>query len=62
MRQKASDYSCIPLCVHCHRTAPGAYHGINTSAREFEQRHDLNFRELVKRLNHLWFAHAAEVK
>src|ERR1035438_1732598 len=26
MSQKASDYSCVPLCADCHTQAPGAYH------------------------------------
>src|SRR5689334_13974397 len=28
MRMKASDYSCIPLCVDCHQLAPESYHRI----------------------------------
>src|SRR5260370_17423210 len=28
MSQKASDYSCVPLCAHCHTQAPGAYHQV----------------------------------
>ena len=26
MSMKASDYSCVPLCVACHRTGQHAYH------------------------------------
>ena len=28
MSQKASDYSCVPLCADCHTQAPAAYHRI----------------------------------
>lgn len=52
MAQKASDYSCIPLCPHCHRTARNAYHLLGRA--EFEHRHGLNIRDLVRRLNSLW--------
>jgi hypothetical protein len=40
MRQKASDYSCIPLCSDCHRFAAHAYHRIGRAA--FETRFNLN--------------------
>ena len=32
MRQKASDYSCIPLCANCHTQGPQAYHPIGRAA------------------------------
>jgi len=47
--EKSSDYSCIPLTweEHCE------YHQIGRAA--FEQRHNLNIRALVRRLNHCWW-------
>lgn len=53
LKQKASDYSCIPLCTDCHTQAAGSYHQIGRA--EFERRHQLDIRGLVKRLNRLWF-------
>jgi len=53
---KASDYSCIPLAWSEH----AEYHRIGRAA--FELVHQINCRELVKRLNHDWFAYAREVK
>jgi len=53
MSMKSSDYSCVPLCSNCHTQAPNAYHRIGREA--FEAAHDLNFKELVKRLNRIWF-------
>ena len=52
--QKASDYSCVPLCASCHRTGPHAYHGLNSSARDFEQRHRLNFARIAAELRARW--------
>lgn len=52
MRQKSSDYSCIPLCAVCHRVGAQSYHSIGKDA--FEKRHGLNFAKLVKRINRLW--------
>src|SRR5450631_1524837 len=48
MGQKASDYSCVPLCADCHTQAPGAYHRIGK--RAFEERHGLRFAAVVDRL------------
>ena len=53
--QKPSDYSCVPLCAECHRLGPGAYHGLNSSAGDFERRHGLNFAKLTARLRKIWF-------
>jgi hypothetical protein len=50
--QKASDYSCIPLCGDCHRMAPDAYHRVGRAA--FEQRFHLQVHQLVERLNRIW--------
>jgi hypothetical protein len=43
--QKASDYSCVPLCRRCH----DAYHRIGRKA--FERRKRISFRNIVARLN-----------
>ena len=56
MGQKPSDFTCIPLTPVEHRL----YHQIGRE--RFEVRFGLNCRELVKRLNHAWFAYAQEVK
>lgn len=53
MRQKASDYSCVPLCSDCHTQAPDSYHRVGKAA--FEVCRNVKFAELVKRLNRLWF-------
>jgi hypothetical protein len=58
MKQKASDYSCIPLCASCHRTGPHAYHGLNSSAADFG-RWKLDLPALVERLNAGWRQRAA---
>ena len=50
---KASDYSCVPLCCDCHTLGPLSYHQLGRE--EFELRHDLDLKALVKRLNRLWF-------
>jgi hypothetical protein len=52
MSQKASDYSCVPLCADCHTQAPGAYHRIGKWA--FEERHGLSSARMVERLNAEW--------
>src|SRR4051794_5052024 len=52
MSQKASDYSCVPLCADCHTHAPGAYHRIGK--RAFEEQHGLSFAAIVTRLNAHW--------
>jgi len=60
MRLKASDYSCIPLCTCCHTFGADSYHVLGRE--RFEGRHGLAIGELVRELNHAWFAHAAEIK
>jgi hypothetical protein len=57
LRQKSSDYSCIPLCPSCHTTGPAAYHVLGYL--EFECRHSIDIDELVRRLNGLWFREKA---
>ena len=52
MSQKASDYSCVPLCADCHRQASGAYPRIGK--RAFEERRGLPFARMVERLNGEW--------
>jgi hypothetical protein len=49
MSQKASDYSCVPLCADCHTQAPGAYHCVGK--RAFQERHGLSYARMVERLN-----------
>src|ERR1019366_1012352 len=57
MSQKASDYSCVPLCADCHTQAPGAYHRAGRGT--FERRHGLSFAGAVARLNREWQARCA---
>jgi hypothetical protein len=57
MSQKASDYSCVPLCADCHTRAPGAYH--RAGKGNFEQQHGLSFAGIVARLNREWQARCA---
>lgn len=51
--QKASDYSCIPLCIAHHRGGNEALDKIGRVA--FEQRFEQDIEVLVRRLNRLWF-------
>lgn len=53
MSQKASDYSCVPLCCDCHTQGEESYHRIGRE--RFEAAHGLDIADLVKRLNHAWF-------
>jgi hypothetical protein len=48
MRQKSSDYSCVPLTREEHQE----YHQIGKAA--FERKYRVNFARLVKRLNRAW--------
>lgn len=52
MSQKASDYSCVPLCQDCHTSGASAYHRIGKLA--FERRHGVALADLVKILNRAW--------
>jgi len=56
--QKASDYSCVPLCHECH----AEYDNGQESKGLFEEASGVVMADLVRRLNHDWFAYAAEVK
>jgi hypothetical protein len=60
MSQKASDYSCVPLCTEHHTMAPDSYHRIGPE--RFAAQYRVNYTELVRRLNHDWFAYSREVK
>jgi len=56
MRQKSSDFSCVPLT----RSEHAELHGIGK--QDFEAKYGIEFKEVVRRLSDAWFAHAAEVK
>ncbi len=51
--QKASDYTCIPLCLKHHRIGARALDRIGR--RRFEYEFDLSISQLVLRLNRIWF-------
>jgi hypothetical protein len=53
MSQRSSDWSCVPLCPECHRFHADAYHRIGRAA--FEEKFDIDFRELCRRLQRCWF-------
>jgi hypothetical protein len=50
--QKASDYTCIPLCYEHHRTGNEALDKIGHQA--FQDRYFVNSEESVRRFNALW--------
>ena len=56
MRQKASDFSCIPLTGPEH----GEFH--NLGRVDFERKHGISCREVVRKLNRIWFEYSGEVK
>jgi hypothetical protein len=58
MRQKASDYSCVPLCPEHH----AEYDNGLVSGHAFEESYGLDFRALVTRLNRDWFQYSDRVK
>ena len=49
MGQKASDYSCIPLCRNCHTQNADSYHRLGRA--EFERRHRVDLADIIIRLN-----------
>jgi hypothetical protein len=49
MSQKASDYSCVPLCRNCHTAGRTAFRRVGKL--EFERRYGLDLALLVKALN-----------
>jgi hypothetical protein len=51
--QKASDYTCVPLCAEHHRIAKDAVDKIGNA--QFEQRFAVDLAALVRRLNRIWF-------
>jgi hypothetical protein len=51
--QKASDYTCVPLCAEHHRT--GKYGIDKIGHTQFEQRFTVDLAALVRRLNRIWF-------
>lgn len=53
--QKASDYSCIPLCSDCHTQAPDSHHRDRQACeRKIYRRHNTSVAQLVKSLNREW--------
>lgn len=55
--QKASDYSCIPLCLECHQLAPYSYHqDRQICERRIFARNGVTIIDLVKDLNAEWKA------
>lgn len=56
MRQKASDYSCVPLTPAEHRE----YHQHGKQA--FELKYSVSFEAEVKKLNSVWFQYSGLVK
>lgn len=55
MRSKGSDYSCVPLTREEHM----AY---DAGKEEFEAKHGISMREVVRDLNRMWFKYSDEVK
>jgi len=60
LQLKASDLSCVPLCTRHHTMYPDSYHRLGRAG--FEALHQVDCRELVRRLNRDWFAYASLVK
>jgi hypothetical protein len=52
MSQKASDYSCIPLCALCHRVRGDSYHSLGR--QEFERRRGVDCIGLSAELYAIW--------
>lgn len=46
--QKASDYSCIPLCRTCHDA-------FDRAPRQFATERDWDMASIIQFWNHLWF-------
>lgn len=55
MRSKGSDYSCVPLTREEHRE-------YDAGKEEFEAKHGISMRDLVRDLNRMWFKYSDEVK
>ena len=60
LRQKASDYTCVPLCTFCHTFGPHSYHILGR--RAFEAFHALGLENTVEQLKALWFQYGGMVK
>jgi hypothetical protein len=60
MRQKASDFSCIPLHAEFHTMGPLSYHALGRD--EFERVHGIRCAAVVRTLNRAWFQYSQEVK
>ena len=60
MSQKASDFSCVPLCKDCHTSRPTAYHRVGKE--EFQRNHGIDFIDMVRALNSDWNARLHEPK
>jgi hypothetical protein len=54
MGQKASDYSCVPLCFNCHTGGSRSYHRIGI--RAFELRRGIDFDVIIEGLFTEWSA------
>ena len=54
MGQKASDYSCVPLCTFCHTAGGKSYHRIGR--KEFERRNGIDFDIIMEGLFTEWSA------
>ena len=54
MGQKASDYSCVPLCRSCHTAGGKSYHRIGR--KEFEILYQIDFEIIVEGLFTEWSA------
>jgi hypothetical protein len=52
MGQKASDYSCVPLCRDCHTQNADSYHRLGRA--DFGRRYRVDLTGLVIRLNRHW--------
>ena len=55
MRQKGSDYSCVPLTREEHQE-------YDADRKAFELKYGVSMAAIVRELNHAWFAHAGRVK
>lgn len=53
LNQKASDYTCVPLCIEHHRTGKEALDRIGRP--QFERLFQIDLTELGRRLNRIWF-------
>ena len=60
LRQKASDFSCVPLCAEHHRLSGQSYHNIGKKA--FEELHQINLKSKVNWCFNLWLEYAGRVK